>query len=203
MLLYNKGNYGHHHLSIYVAQYHILTPQAYHFSVGGIIVRKIINWSPPGHNGLHFADDIFRCIFMNENSCISNFTKLFPLGSKRRKVNIGLGNGLAPNRQKAITWTNVIQFSYAYICGISGRWVYIVNLFCPVFRTFKFVEAFFSHFYHSFEAIRLRQWAHVLCIYMWLFIFFLCFILVFLLVDKNTAEKKVIRWLMSDFILWQ
>ena len=25
-----------------------------------------INSSPSGQNGLHFADDIFRCIFMNE-----------------------------------------------------------------------------------------------------------------------------------------
>ena len=25
---------------------------------------------PPGQNGRHFADDIFRCIFMNEKFCI-------------------------------------------------------------------------------------------------------------------------------------
>ena len=29
-----------------------------------------VNSSPPGQNGLHFADDIFRCIFMNEKSSI-------------------------------------------------------------------------------------------------------------------------------------
>ena len=29
-----------------------------------------INSSPPGQNGRHFADDIFRCIFVNENFCI-------------------------------------------------------------------------------------------------------------------------------------
>ena len=28
------------------------------------------NSSPPGQNGRHFADDIFRCIFVNENFCI-------------------------------------------------------------------------------------------------------------------------------------
>ena len=27
---------------------------------------NFINSSPPGQNGLHFADNIFRCIFMNE-----------------------------------------------------------------------------------------------------------------------------------------
>ena len=29
------------------------------------------NSSPPGQNGDHFADDIFKCIFMNEKFCIS------------------------------------------------------------------------------------------------------------------------------------
>ena len=29
-----------------------------------------INSSPLGQNGPHFADDIFRCIFVNENFCI-------------------------------------------------------------------------------------------------------------------------------------
>ena len=29
-----------------------------------------VNSSPPGQNGHHFADNIFRCIFVNENFCI-------------------------------------------------------------------------------------------------------------------------------------
>ena len=29
-----------------------------------------INSSPPGQNGRHFADIIFRCIFVNEKFCI-------------------------------------------------------------------------------------------------------------------------------------
>ena len=29
-----------------------------------------INSSPPGQNGRHFADDIFKCIFLNENGWI-------------------------------------------------------------------------------------------------------------------------------------
>ena len=28
-----------------------------------------LNLSPPGQNGHHFADDIFRCIFVNEKFC--------------------------------------------------------------------------------------------------------------------------------------
>ena len=31
---------------------------------------KHINSSPPGQNGRHFADDAFRCIFVNEKFCI-------------------------------------------------------------------------------------------------------------------------------------
>ena len=30
----------------------------------------LLNPSPPGHNGDHFADDIFICIFINEKFCI-------------------------------------------------------------------------------------------------------------------------------------
>ena len=31
---------------------------------------SILNSPPPGQNGRHFADDIFRCIFVNEKFCI-------------------------------------------------------------------------------------------------------------------------------------
>ena len=31
-----------------------------------------VNSSPPGQNGHHFADDIFKCIFINEMFCILN-----------------------------------------------------------------------------------------------------------------------------------
>ena len=30
----------------------------------------IVNSSSPGQNGRHYADDIFRCIFVNEKFCI-------------------------------------------------------------------------------------------------------------------------------------
>ena len=30
------------------------------------VYTYLINPSPPGQNGRHFADNIFRCIFMNE-----------------------------------------------------------------------------------------------------------------------------------------
>ena len=36
-----------------------------------------VNSSPPGQNGRHFADDVFRCIFLNEKFCILNFTEVY------------------------------------------------------------------------------------------------------------------------------
>ena len=36
----------------------------------------------------------------------SNFTEVCSLGSYCQKGSIGLGNGLAPNRWQAITWTD-------------------------------------------------------------------------------------------------
>ena len=44
------------------------------------------NSSPPGQNGHHFADNVFRCIFVNETFCIMI--------------------KIAPNRRQAIIWTN-------------------------------------------------------------------------------------------------
>ena len=35
-----------------------------------IVVGSIFNSSPPGQNGRHFADDSFKCIFVNEKFCI-------------------------------------------------------------------------------------------------------------------------------------
>ena len=33
-------------------------------------VACLLNSSPAGQNGRHFADNIFRCIFLNEKFCI-------------------------------------------------------------------------------------------------------------------------------------
>ena len=76
-------------------------------------VLKLMS-SPPEQNGRHFADDIFKCIFMNEKFCISI----------DKKVSIGSGNGLAPNRRQAITWTNADPVHRStHICDTRGRWV--------------------------------------------------------------------------------
>ena len=47
----------------------IIKMQDFYISPGAILLTWI-NASPPGQNGRHFPDDNFKCIFVNENSCI-------------------------------------------------------------------------------------------------------------------------------------
>ena len=53
------------------------------------------------------ADDIFKCIFLNENDELQFkiHWNLFQ-ESNWQYSSIGSGNGLVPNRRQAITWTN-------------------------------------------------------------------------------------------------
>ena len=69
--------------------------------------------SSPRQNGHHFADDIFKCLFVNEKSCIfiQISLKFFAKALIDNKANIGSGTGLAPFRRQAIIWTK-----YALIC---------------------------------------------------------------------------------------
>ena len=47
-----------------------------------LLRRRTFNSSLPGQNGRHFADDIFKCIFLNEKLCILTRTspKFVPEG---------------------------------------------------------------------------------------------------------------------------
>ena len=65
---------------------------------------QIIRTLRPREDGRHFADDIFKTIFIKENVWIS--IEISAEFVPKRPVSIGLGNGLAPNRRQAITWTN-------------------------------------------------------------------------------------------------
>ena len=77
----------------------------------------------PAQNGHHFADDIFRCIFMNEKFCILIKISLkFVLKGPVDKKSIGLENVLVPTRQQAIIWTKANLIPW-HICGTRGRWV--------------------------------------------------------------------------------
>ena len=69
--------------------------------------RMYLNTLRPRQNGRHFADDIFNCIFLNENFWISNISlKCVPYGLIEKYVIVGSDNGLAPNKRQAIIWSN-------------------------------------------------------------------------------------------------
>ena len=73
-----------------------------------LVSTASVNLSPPGQNGHHFADNIFRCIFRNDKFC---FLTKISLKFVRKGPNdnipvMVLDNGLALNRQQAIILTN-------------------------------------------------------------------------------------------------
>ena len=79
-------------------------------------LKRLLTWCRhgldtlrPRQNGRHFADDICKGIYLNENFSIlhKNFTAICSLGSNRHNGSIVSDDGLAPNRRQAIIWTNV------------------------------------------------------------------------------------------------
>ena len=93
--------------------------------------------SHPGQNGHHFANNIFRCIFVNESSVFwfKFHWSLFP--RNQLKITTGLDNGLVPN---SLYLNQCWPDSLTHICVTSGRWVIIhltimqctsyISLFC-------------------------------------------------------------------------
>ena len=59
-------------------------------------------------NGRNFTDDIFKCIFFNENDCIFIQISLifFLRAVKNDTTLVHSNNGLALNRRQAVFWTN-------------------------------------------------------------------------------------------------
>ena len=53
---------------------------------------------------------------------VSNFSEVCSKGSNWQYPNIGVDNGLAPNRWQAIIWNNADPI-YWRICGPRWRWV--------------------------------------------------------------------------------
>ena len=54
-----------------------------------------------------FADDIFKCIFLNDSYCTSiQISLICSQGSNYQYARIDSDNGLVPNRLQAITRTN-------------------------------------------------------------------------------------------------
>ena len=96
----------------------------------------LVNLSPPELNylGRHFADDILEMHFREWKvwSFDKNFTQVCSWSSNWQWPNIGLDNGLAPNRRQAIIWTNADPnhwHMYASLWGddLSRRWNNFMN----------------------------------------------------------------------------
>ena len=82
-----------------------------------------VNSSPPGQNGRHFADSIFRCIFMNEKFCtfIKISVKFVPKGAiDNNPVMMAWRRiGDKPLSEPMLT----LFTAYMHICITMGRWV--------------------------------------------------------------------------------
>ena len=82
--------------------------------------HRIVNSSLPGQNDRHFADNIFRCIFINEKFCVLmwiwlKFVPKPPIDSK-----IGSGNGVMLNRRQTITWSNTTPVHWCIYSAPGG-----------------------------------------------------------------------------------
>ena len=80
-------------------------------------LRVVINWLPPGHDGRHFADDIFRCILWMKLFflLIKILLKFVPKGPIDNNPTLEEDNGLGPNRRQALIWTSADRFTDAYM----------------------------------------------------------------------------------------
>ena len=83
------------------------------------MMNQSIKHISPWKNGRHFADDIFRCIFVNEKFCVSiKISVKFVKGPIDN--NSVIDNGLAPNRRQAITWTNADSIHWRIYAALGG-----------------------------------------------------------------------------------
>ena len=77
---------------------------------------------PPGQNERLFADDIFKCIFVNEKSCIliEISLRFVPKDKVEKQHSTGSDSGLAPNRRQAIIWTNAGPIHWRIYAALGG-----------------------------------------------------------------------------------
>ena len=95
-------------------------PLCLSFNVSTLLLprQKHFNSSPPGQNDQYFADDMLRCIFVNENIKIS--LEVCSWGSNWQWPSIGFGNALAPNRRQAISWVNADPIHWCIYVALGG-----------------------------------------------------------------------------------
>ena len=91
-----------------------------------------LNSSLSGQDGHHFADDIFKGIFSNENVRISIqiSLKFVPNGPIDNKSATVLSNGLAPNRWQVITRTEDDPVYWCIYAALGGDELTMCQLQC-------------------------------------------------------------------------
>ena len=84
--------------------------------------RLNINTLRPRQNYRHFSDNIFKCIFVNENVwiLIKISLRFFSYGCNGQYHSIGLHNGLVSNRRQVIIWTDADPIRWRIYAALGG-----------------------------------------------------------------------------------
>ena len=80
-------------------------------------MATILQTSSPAQNGRHFADNIYKCIFLNQKFCILipislNFVPKCPIGNKWALVQVMAWHRIG---DKPLPEPMLIQFTDAYM----------------------------------------------------------------------------------------
>ena len=133
----------------------------------GFMKRYLVDTSRPRQNGRHFPDDIFKCIFLNENIGISlkmslKFIPKGPVNNITALVRLGAGQWTSHylNQWRLVYWRiyaslglnelNTVlndawcfEIRYEYLLNDSFLWYYFATfsriylLICQYFRSFE------------------------------------------------------------------
>ena len=83
------------------------------------LMIEILTHLTPGQNGRHFADDIFKCIFVNKT--FPKFHWSLFLTFQLTIASISLENVLVPIRRQAIMWNNADPICWRIYAALEGR----------------------------------------------------------------------------------
>ena len=135
-----------------------------------VVIRQDINTLRPKQNGRHFADGIFKCIFLNENVLILiKFSLKFVLNNPVNNI---------PALVQIMAWCwpgnrplpdPIMLSSLAYICVTRPQWVYYIWDSLVLVLPFFFATCVISvlrqdvrwkwHYFH----LNLKTVCHVKC----------------------------------------
>ena len=116
------------------------------------------NSSLLGQNGRHFADDIFKCIFVNQNVWILLKVSLKFIPKCQQYYSIDSYNGLVLTSRQAMIWNNECKITDAYMRHSASKSRYDrenehfhIYIFWPWWRTNISVSIYFRQirFYNN------------------------------------------------------